>query len=242
MKIKVFDNPTQMGYMIAKEVAAQLNTKPESVLILPTGSTPIPTYKSIVEMYKNGEVSFKDAVTFNLDEYIGIESDHEERYYNFMQRNLFSHVDIKPENINIPDNQTTDCEKECVDYEAKYRASGCADLALLGIGNNGHIGFNEPGTAFDSVTHVTSIAESTIKANARFFASEDLVPKQAMTMGISTILSAKKIFILITGKGKHDILMKLLNTAAADESIPATALRLHPDVTIYADREAAGLI
>ncbi len=242
MIIKIFDNPQQMGYMIAKEVVNQVNEKPNSVLILPTGSTPIPTYKSIVDMYKRGEVSFKDTVSFNLDEYIGIESDHEERYYNFMKKNLFSHIDIKEENINIPDNQTTNCEAECIRYEEKYRASGCADLALLGIGNNGHIGFNEPNTPFDSVTHITSIAESTIKANARFFASEDLVPKQAMTMGISTILSAKRIFILITGKAKHDILMKLLDVQQADASIPATALRLHPDVTVYADREAAGLI
>ncbi|MBP3348011.1 MAG: glucosamine-6-phosphate deaminase [Clostridia bacterium] len=242
MKIKIFDDPMQMGFMAATEVKNQLNGKKDSVLILPTGSTPIPVYKNLVNMYNKGEVSFADAITFNLDEYIGIESDHEERYYNFMKRNLFSHVDIKEENINIPDSRTQDCEAECVKYEKKYRASGCADLALLGIGNNGHIGFNEPGTSFDSVTHVTHIAESTIKANSRFFASEDLVPKAAMTMGISTILSAKKIFILITGKAKHDILMKLISSNEADESIPATALRLHKDVTIYADREAAGLI
>lgn len=242
MIIKIYDNPEQMGYIVANEIKNQLNKKPDSVFILPTGSTPITTYKNVVDMYNKGELSFKNAITFNLDEYISIASDHEERYYNFMHRHLFSHVDIDPKNVNIPDNLTDDCEKECVRYEEKYRASGCADMAILGIGNNGHIGFNEPGTSFDSVTHVTNIAQSTIKANSRFFASEDLVPKQAMTMGISTILSAKKIFILITGKSKHDILVKLLNTLEADEGIPATALRNHCDVTIYADREAAGLI
>ncbi len=238
MIIKVCDNPEQMGYLVAKDVVKQINEKNNSVLILPTGSTPLPVYKNICEMYKNGDVSFENVKTFNLDEYIGIEKDHEERYYNFMKKNLFSHINIKPENVNIPSSETNDPEKECVLYEDKYRASGCADMALLGIGQNGHIGFNEPGTAFDSVTHVTSIADSTVKANSRFFASEDLVPKKAMTMGISTILSAKKIILLITGKAKHEILMRLLKQNIATENIPASSLLNHNDVVIYADREA----
>ena len=238
MKIKVCDNPEQMGYLVGKEVVKQVNEKDNSVLILPTGSTPLPVYKNICEMYKNGDVSFENVKTFNLDEYIGIEEEHKERYYNFMQKNLFLHIDAKPENINIPNSRTNNPEKECELYEDKYRESGCADMALLGIGQNGHIGFNEPGTSFDSVTHVTSIADSTVKANSRFFASEDLVPKKAMTMGISTILSAKKIILLITGKSKHEILMKLLRQRKASEEIPASSLLNHSDVVIYADREA----
>ena len=238
MRLKICDNPQQVGYLAAADIALQLNTKKNSTLILPTGSTPLPVYESIIKMYKNGDVSFGDAVTFNLDEYIGIAEDHAERYYNFMMRNLFSKVDIKPENINIPDSRTNDPDGECKRYEEKYRKTGGADLAVLGIGQNGHIGFNESGTPFSSVTHVTSIAESTVKANSRFFDNEAQVPKKAMTMGISTILSAKKIILLATGKSKHDILIKLLQQTSANESIPATALLLHDDAVIYADREA----
>lgn len=238
MILKICDNAEQMGYLAALEVANTLNEKKNSVLILPTGSTPLPVYKNIAEMYKKGEVSFKDAVTFNLDEYIGISEEHPERYYNFMMKNLFSKVDIKPENINIPDSKTSDPEKECLNYEEKYKNAGCADIAMLGIGQNGHIGFNEPGTPFTSVTHVTDITESTVKANARFFENEDQVPKKAMTMGISTILSAKKILLLITGSSKHEILMKLLKQDHPDESIPASVLLEHENTVIYADREA----
>lgn len=238
MILKICDNAEQMGYLAALEIAKTLNEKKNSVLILPTGSTPLPVYDSIADMYKKGEVSFKDAVTFNLDEYIGIGEAHPERYYNFMMKNLFSRVDIKPENINIPDSNTDDPEKECVSYEEKYAKAGKADIAMLGIGQNGHIGFNEPGTSFDSVTHVTDITESTVKANARFFDNEDQVPKKAMTMGISTILSAKKILLLITGSAKHEILMKLLKQSCADESIPASVLLNHENTVIYADRAA----
>ena len=238
MILKICDNAEQTGYLAALEIADQLKTKKNSVLILPTGSTPLPVYANLVRMYKNGEISFSDAVTFNLDEYIGIDADHPERYYNFMMKNLFSKVDMKPENINIPDSRTDNPEAECIKYEEKYRSMGCADIAALGIGQNGHIGFNEPGTPFCSVTHVTNIAESTVKANSRFFESEALVPKQAMTMGISTILSAKKILLLITGKSKHEILMKLLKQTHADENIPASVLLNHADTVIYADRDA----
>lgn len=238
MILKICDNAEQMGYLAALEVAKTLNEKKNSVLILPTGSTPLPVYKNIAEMYERGEVSFKDAVTFNLDEYIGISEEHPERYYNFMMKNLFSKVDMKAENINIPDSKTSDPEKECVRYEEKYKNAGCADIAMLGIGQNGHIGFNEPGTPFTSVTHVTDITESTVKANARFFENEDQVPKKAMTMGISTILSAKKILLLITGKSKHEILMRLLKQSSADEGIPASVLLEHENTVIYADREA----
>lgn len=238
MKIIVCDNTKQMGLLAAAEIRNQINSKKDSVLILPTGSTPIPMYEETVKMCNKGELSFSDVKTFNLDEYIGIEEDHVERYYNFMMRNLFSKVDIKPENINIPDSRTTSPEDECVKYEAKYRKSGGADIAFLGIGQNGHIGFNEPGTSFESVTHVTPITESTIKANSRFFDSEDLVPKKAMTMGISTILSAKKIVLLISGKSKHDILIRLLSMKTPDENVPASVLLIHPDTVIYCDREA----
>lgn len=238
MKVKICDNAEQMGLMAAREAVDQINSKKNSILILPTGSTPIPMYNNIVKMYENKEVSFKDVISFNLDEYIGIAEDHVERYFNFMNRNLFSRVDIDLKNVNIPSSKTTDPEKECVRYEEKYKKTGVADIAFLGIGQNGHIGFNEPGTSFDSVTHVVSIAQSTIKANSRFFASEDLVPKQAMTMGISTIMSAKKIILLISGKSKHDILMKLLSADKADVNIPASVLLNHDNVTVYCDREA----
>ena len=238
MNVRQFDSYEAMSRYAAFSVAAQIRQKPDSVLGLATGSTPIGLYDGLAQLYQEGLISFRRVTTFNLDEYIGIAEDHAERYYNFMMRNLFSKVDIKPENINIPDSRTNDPDGECKRYEEKYRKTGGADLAVLGIGQNGHIGFNEPGTPFSSVTHVTSIAESTVKANSRFFASEAQVPKKAMTMGISTILSAKKIILLATGKSKHDILIKLLQQTSANESIPATALLLHDDAVIYADREA----
>ena len=242
MNIQIYNSAAEAAGKIAAEIAAQIQKKNNSVLILPTGGTPIPVYEELAALHKAGKVSFADVTTFNLDEYKDIAPDHYERYYNFMQRNLFSKVDAKPENINVPNSEAADSEKECVEYEAKYRAAGCADIALLGIGHNGHIGFNEPGTSFDSVTHVTDITPRTIEANARFFDSADLVPKQAMTMGISSILAAKRIILLATGEGKAEIIKKLMEAKAPTEEIPATALLNHPQVEIYVDKDAASLL
>ncbi len=242
MIIKTYDSAQQAALVIANEIAAQIQKKNDSVLILPTGGTPIPVYENLVKQYQEGKVSFAKVNTFNLDEYKGIAADHYERYYNFMQRNLFSKVDAKPEQIHVPNSEAKDSEKECEEYEAKYRAAGCADIALLGIGHNGHIGFNEPGTSFESVTHVTDITPRTIEANARFFNSADEVPKQAMTMGISSILAAKRIILLATGESKAEIIRKLMDAEKPTEEIPATALLMHPCVEIYVDRDAAKLL
>ena len=242
MRVIVCENYEELSNQAAKIVSSQLVVKPNSILGLATGSTPIGLYQNLIDMNKKGEIDFSEVKTFNLDEYYPIKKSNDQSYDYFMNEQLFSHVNIDKNNTNIPNGEAADPVEECERYEKLLDAIGGVDLQILGIGQNGHIAFNEPDENLIAVTHLTGLTQSTIEANSRFFASEDLVPKAAMTMGISTILSAKKIFILITGKAKHDILMKLISSNGADESIPATALRLHKDVTIYADREAAGLI
>lgn len=234
------DSKTEIAEKVSKRIERQLARKKSSVFILPTGSTPIPIYKKLVKDCKEGNTSFKKATTFNLDEYIGLPKDHYERYYNFMYRNLFSGIDIVPDNINIPDSEAKNHIKEAKDYESRYRKKGPADIALLGIGRNGHIGFNEPGTPIDSVTHIVSISESTRIANSRFFESLEQVPKKAITMGIGSILTAKEIIIVITGKDKRDILNRFLSEKDFDPQVPATALLKHDNVRVYVDKEALG--
>lgn len=233
-------NKTEIAEKVSLRIENQIKRKKSSLFILPTGSTPVPIYKKLVKDCKEGKVSFKKVKTFNLDEYLGLPSDHYERYYNFMMRNLFSGIDINPSNINIPNSEAKNFSREAKNYEQKYRDEGPADLAILGIGRNGHIGFNEPGTGIDSVTHVVSISESTRIANSRFFDSLEQVPKKAITMGIDTIMSAKEIIIVITGKDKRIILDRFLKEKDFDPDIPATALLKHGNVKVYVDREAMG--
>ena len=193
MKVIVKKNYDEVSKVAAQEMINLVKTKENAVLGLPTGSTPVGMYKNIVRAYKNGEISFKNITTFNLDEYIGLNKSNDQSYYYFMNDNLFSHIDINKDNINIPDGMAKDLDNECKRYEEKLKSEGYMDIMYLGIGINGHIGFNEPDEFFEPLTHKVSLDESTIEANSRFFEKIEDVPTSALTMGIKTIFSAEKI-------------------------------------------------
>ena len=218
-------------------LAGQVSVQPNSVLGLATGSTPIGTYQELISYYSEGILDFSQITTVNLDEYKGLPRTNEQSYYYFMNQQLFAHVNIDKAKTHIPNGEATDGAKECAAYEDLVLQLGGIDLQLLGIGNNGHIGFNEPDDVFTALTHEVALAADTIEANKRFFASADEVPKSAFTMGIATIMKAKKIVLLASGAGKAEILAKMLNEDVTPQ-IPATILQLHPDVTIIADEAA----
>lgn len=241
MKIYVCKDYKKMSEVAANHVAAQVVVKPESVLGLATGSTPIGMYEELVEKYNNNIISFKDVTTFNLDEYIGLPKENENSYYTFMHENLFDKIDVKEENINIPDGNVEDFDSYSQKYERKIKASGGIDLQVLGIGQNGHIGFNEPDDYFTNTTGVVNLTESTINANSRFFASEEEVPKKAISMGIGTIIRTKKIILLASGKGKADAINKTVN-GHVDPRVPASILQFHDNVVVIIDEDAASLL
>ena len=221
----------------ANIIASQMILKPNSVLGLATGSSPIGTYKELIKKYENGDIDFSDITTVNLDEYRGLPRTNDQSYYYFMNDNLFNHVNINKERTHVPNGMVEDAEKECSDYEALIKELGGIDLQLLGLGHNGHIGFNEPSDEFDKVTHCVDLQESTIEANKRFFASIDDVPRQAYTMGIGTIMAAKKILVVVSGTDKANIVKKAF-TGPVTPNVPASILQMHPDVTIICDAEA----
>ena len=226
-----------MSRRAATIIAAQIVAKPDCVLGLATGSSPVGTYKNLVAWNKQGDISFKEVRSVTLDEYYGLSGDHDQSYRYFMQTNLFDHVDIVPENTNVPNGLAQDPEAEGERYEALVASLGYADLQLLGMGRNGHIGFNEPCGEFPLITHLVDLTESTIEANARFFASADDVPKQALSMGIGTIMKARKILVVVSGEDKADAVAKAVQGPIAPE-VPASILQLHPDVTIVGDEAA----
>lgn len=225
----------------ANIIAAQIVMKPDCVLGLATGSSPIGTYDQLVEKYENGDLDFSQVSSVNLDEYRGLDHENDQSYYYFMHEHLFDRVNIKAENTNVPDGTNPDAENECKRYEELIRSYGGVDLQLLGLGHNGHIGFNEPAPAFEKETHCVDLTESTIEANKRFFASADDVPKQAYTMGIGTIMRAKKILVVVSGADKADIVAKAFFGDVTPE-VPASILQMHPDVTIVGDTEALAKI
>lgn len=237
MRVIVCENYEEMSKKAASIVAAQIMLKPASVLGLATGSTPVGMYNKLAEMCKNGDADFSLVTSFNLDEYYPIKKDNEQSYYRFMYENLFSKVNINLENTHIPNGETDDPQTECENYEKMIKAAGGVDLQILGIGQNGHIGFNEPDANLNSCTHLTGLTDNTIKANSRFFDSYDEVPKKALTMGISTILSAKKIILLASGSNKSRVVSALLK-GGINTSVPATMLKTHPDVILICDRDA----
>lgn len=210
---------------------AQIKEKPTSVLGLATGSTPIGLYNELVERNKAGIISFKDVTTFNLDEYVGIDPNNKASYHYFMNEHLIDHVDINKENTNIPDGHVSNLQEACNKYEQLIEKAGGIDLQVLGIGVNGHIGFNEPGTSFESLTHIVELTQSTIDANQKYFDKPEDMPRSAITMGIKTILQAKKIVLLISGESKQEAYTRL-RTGEITEDFPASALHLHPDVTV----------
>lgn len=238
MRIIVTKDYEDMSKKAAAIIAAQVAEKPDCVLGLATGSTPIGTYKNLVEWYENGSLDFSQVRTVNLDEYRGLPRDNDQSYYYFMHDNLFNHVNIDEANTNVPDGTNPDADAECARYEALIASYGGLDLQLLGLGHNGHIGFNEPAQEFDKTTHCVDLQESTIEANKRFFASADDVPKQAYTMGIGTIMKAKKILVVANGEGKADIVAKAFFGPVTPE-VPASILQFHPNVTIVVDEAAA---
>ena len=226
-----------MSRRAAAVIAAQVVSKPDCVLGLATGSTPIGAYKQLIEWHKQRDLSFSEVRSVNLDEYFGLAPTHDQSYRYFMQTNLFDHVDIVPENTNVPNGLAQDAAAECARYEQVVAGLGYADLQLLGMGRNGHIGFNEPCGEFPLITHLVDLTESTIEANARFFASADDVPKQALSMGIGTIMKARKILVVVSGEDKADAVAKAVQGPIAPE-VPASILQLHPDVTIVGDEAA----
>lgn len=237
MRLVVCDNYEEMCKEAAKIVVAQVNMKPNCVLGLPTGSTPVGMYKRLAELNKAGEVDFKDVTTFNLDEYYPIDPKNDQSYRYFMNKNLFNNINIPMENTHVLNGEAKDADAECDNYEAMIEAAGGIDLQVLGIGQNGHIGFNEPDSFLYSRTHKTGLTENTIQANSRFFESADLVPRESLTMGIGTIIKARKIILLANGKNKHKVLRELLEGEITCSN-PATMLKVHADVTVFCDKEA----
>ncbi len=237
MNFIICNNYGEMSSEAAKIIENQLKEKENSILGLATGSTPIGLYKELINKYKAGNISFEKVKTFNLDEYYPISKTNDQSYYYFMNDNLFSHVDIKRENTDIPNGEAEDAIKECEDYEKRIASTDGIDIQILGIGQNGHIGFNEPDDALIANTHLTGLTQNTIEANSRFFNSIDDVPKSALTMGIATIMKAKKIILLASGKNKNNAIKALLDDKLTP-SVPATMLKLHNDVTIICDKDA----
>ena len=230
-----------MSRKAANIISAQVIMKPNCVLGLATGSTPIGTYQQLIEWYKKGDLDFSDVTTVNLDEYKGLPRTNDQSYYYFMHQNLFDQVNINPENTHLPNGMEPNSEKECARYESLIHSLGGVDLQLLGLGHNGHIGFNEPGEACEKETHCVDLQERTIEANKRFFASADDVPKQAYTMGIKTIMQAKKILVIVSGEDKADIVAKAF-FGPVTPAVPASILQMHNDVTLVGDEAALSKI
>ena len=241
MRIYKAKDYEEMSRKAAGIVSAQIIMKPDCVLGLATGSTPVGLYKQLIEWYRNGDLDFSGVRTVNLDEYKGISRENDQSYYYFMHQNLFDHVNIPAGNTHLPDGMEPDSEKECRRYEELIQSMGSVDLQLLGIGHNGHIGFNEPADAFDKLVHCVNLTQSTIEANKRFFASAKEVPRQAYTMGIQTIMRSKKILIIANGEGKADMVRDAF-FGPITPMVPASVLQLHNDVTLVADEAALSKI
>ncbi|MEI3220148.1 MAG: glucosamine-6-phosphate deaminase [Lachnoclostridium sp.] len=240
MRIIKTTDYNDMSRKAANIISAQIISKPDCVLGLATGSTPIGTYKKLVERYEKGDLDFSAITTVNLDEYKGLPKENDQSYYYFMHENLFDHVNIRPEASHLPNGIVDDSDAECARYEELIRSLGGQDLQL-GLGHNGHIGFNEPSDNFEKVTHCVNLQERTIEANKRFFASTDDVPKQAYTMGIGTIMQAKKILIIASGEDKADIVRDAF-FGPITPKVPASVLQLHSDVILVADAAALSKI
>lgn len=237
MRIYKAKDYKDMSRKAANVISAQVITKPDCVLGLATGSTPIGTYQQLIDWYQKGDLDFSEVTSVNLDEYRGLPKENDQSYFYFMNHNFFQHVNINLENTNVPNGMEADSDKECSRYEALIKSLGGVDLQLLGLGHNGHIGFNEPEDVFEKITHCVDLQESTIEANKRFFANADDVPKQAYTMGIGTIMQAKKILLAVSGADKAQILHDVL-CGPITPRVPASILQLHPDVIVVADEAA----
>ncbi|HHX22897.1 MAG TPA: glucosamine-6-phosphate deaminase [Thermoanaerobacterales bacterium] len=242
MQIFIEKDYSAMSKKAAQIFAESIQEKPNLVLGLATGSTPIGTYKELIRMHREEGLDFSEVITFNLDEYYGLTPNDKQSYNYFMYDNLFNHINIKAENVHIPDGKVSDIEDYCRKYDEEIEKIGGIDIQLLGIGVNGHIGFNEPDAQLIAGTHLTDLTEDTIRANSRFFDSPDQVPTKAITMGLGSIMKAKKIVMLVSGKNKAEIMAKLLNNDTISTMNPASFLLIHPNATIIMDEEAASLL
>ena len=238
MKIFITDTYEQMSRKAANIIAAQVQLNPSSNLGLATGGTPVGMYKQLIKMNEENDINFENVRTFNLDEYYPIDKNNDQSYYSFMNENLFKHVNINEKNTNIPNGMADNIEEECKNYDRKIEAAGGVDIQVLGIGHNGHIGFNEPDGIFTKETNCVELTQTTINANVRFFNSIEEVPKKALTMGIGTIMKSKKILLLASGEDKAEII-KIMIEGNIDPKVPASVLQLHPDVTVVLDKKAA---
>ena len=241
MNVLIFDTEEQIGIAAGNYMCGQVLQKPDSVLGLATGSTPLKPYGQMIDLYKKGVVDFSKVTTFNLDEYVNLDVNDKNSYHSFMHENLFDHINIPEESINLLNGNASDPEKECEEYENKIKKAGGIDIQLLGIGSNGHIAFNEPSDCFQRWSHVVNLKESTVKDNSRFFKSIEEVPTQAVTMGIGSIMQAKKILIIAIGENKAKAIKQLINGNVTPQC-PASVLQFHTDVTLMLDRGAASLL
>ena len=239
MQVYVAENYTDMSRKAANILSAQVILKPDTVMGLATGSSPVGTYQQLIEWYKKGDLDFAQVRTVNLDEYAGLAPDHSQSYRRFMQENFFDHINIPRENTHVPNGLAPDLEAECRRYNQVIQSLGGIDIQLLGMGHNGHIGFNEPGQAFELETHVVVLTDNTIEANARFFASRDEVPRHAITMGIKSIMQAQRIVMVVSGADKADIVRAAFAGPVVPQ-VPASILQMHPNFILVGDKDALG--
>ena len=225
----------------ANIISAQVILKPDCVLGLATGSSPVGAYQQLIKWYEQGDLDFSQVRTVNLDEYVGLSAANDQSYVYFMRKNFFDHINIDPNNTHLPNGLELDAEKQCANYDKIIRELGGIDLQLLGIGHNGHIGFNEPADEFVKGTNCVELTQNTIDANARFFESEDQVPKKAYTMGIRDIMQAKRVVMIVTGESKAQILKEAF-WGPVTPKVPASIMQLHPDFTLVADEAAMSLV
>ncbi len=241
MEIRVFDSEQRVGEAAAARFIEQLRNKPDSVLGMATGSSPLIMYGLLIDACRAGTISFADAVTFNLDEYCGLDAADPHSYHSYMRKNLFDRIDIDPANTHIPNGNAADITAECAAYDAAIESAGGIDLQVLGIGGNGHIGFNEPSDAFSYGTFVVDLAESTIEANKRFFTRAEDVPRRAVTMGVGSIMNARSIVLIATGAKKAQAVRDMIR-GGVTPACPASILQNHPDALILLDGPAASLL
>ncbi len=238
MNVLVLQDYAELSKKGAMIIAEQVNNKKDSILGLATGSTPLGVYKELAQMYEQGKIDFSKVITFNLDEYYGLPENHPQSYRYYMEENFWSKVNLQDENKHIPPSITDNIELACKEYDELIESHGGIDLQILGIGPNGHIGFNEPGKELYAKTHLAKLTQNTIEANSRFFPDKESVPKNAITMGMGSIMKSKKILLLANGNGKAEIIRKTIK-GQITTNVPASMLQLHPNVTVLLDEKAA---
>lgn len=241
MDIRIFDNAAEIGNAAAEIIINKIKENSSAILGLATGSSPIPTYKCLIDAYKSGEISFKDVKSFNLDEYCGIPVSDHNSYYTFMHENLFDSIDINEENVRVPEGNPENVEEFCKSYDAAIKAAGGIDIQVLGIGRNGHIGFNEPADKFTKGTYKVQLTQSTIDANKRFFEKIEDVPTEAITMGVESILDAKEIILIATGTDKAQAIHDMIK-GEVSPACPASILQKHSNIHVFIDKDAASLL